>query len=98
MIKVTTSRAAKVLAAGALSAGLPTAIPATANAAIDGWTWNWSNWWEAHAYVQIYNHNLCRQSFARIGDTINSGRKSYWESKADASGFSWTHEAYQRGC
>ncbi|MEA5453683.1 hypothetical protein SPF06_03015 [Sinomonas sp. JGH33] len=98
MVKVATSRVAKVLTAVALSAGLLTAVPATANAAIDGWTWNWSNWWEANAYIEIYNPSICRQSIARMGDYRVYGRSSNWQSRAYASGYSWTHEAYQRAC
>ncbi|MDQ4501623.1 hypothetical protein [Sinomonas sp. ASV322] len=101
MVKVATSRLAKVLAAGALSAGLLTAVPTASHAAVDGmyWNWsNWSNWWEAHAEISIYNPSICRQSVARLGDDRRFGEPSRRYSLAQVNGFNFTHEAFQRGC
>ena len=98
MVLVLKTRIARSIAAAGVSAGILLGAAVPSMAAIDGMWWNWSNWWEAHAYIEIYNHNICRQSVARIGDNFNYGDKSYWESRADAKGFNFTHQAYQKGC
>ncbi|WP_422934081.1 hypothetical protein [Sinomonas sp. P47F7] len=92
------TRIARTLAAAGVSAGIlvGTAIPS--HAAIDGWTWNWSNWWEANAYIEIYNPGICRQSVARLGDNRRFGERSRQYSFAHVTGFNFTHEAFQRGC
>lgn len=91
-------RIARTLAAAGVSTGILVGIAIPSQAAIDGWSWNWSNWWDAHAYVEIYNPGICRQSVARIGDNWSFGERSRKESKAEAHGFNFTHQAYQRGC
>lgn len=91
-------RIARTLAAAGVSTGILVGAAIPSHAAIDGWTWNWSNWWEAHAYIEIYNPGICRQSVARIGNTVNYGPRSNYGSQTEAHGFSFRHEAYQQGC
>ena len=98
MISVFKTRVARSLAAAGVSTGILLGAAVPSKAAIDGMTWNWSNWWEANAYIEIYNHNICRQSVARLGDVWGIGSASYWYSHANKKGFNFTHEAYQRGC
>jgi hypothetical protein len=98
MISASKMRIARGAAAVGISAGILLGAAVPSHAAIDGWTWNWSNWWDAHAYIEIYNPSICRQSVARIGDTVNYGPRSNFVSRVEAHGFSFRHEAYQRGC
>lgn len=88
-------KAASGVAAVAVASGIALAAAAPSSAAVDGMTNNWSNWWDAHAEIEIYNHSMGYQSVARLGNTWNYGARSYYYSVAHVSGYSWTHEAYQ---
>jgi len=88
--KIVSGASVVAIASGiALSSALPS------SAAVDGITNNWSNWWDAHAEVEIFNYAQRLQSVAHLGNYWYYGAPSWTYSVGHVSGYSWTHEAYQ---
>lgn len=79
----------------ALASGIALTAALPSSAAVDGVTYNWSDWWNAHAEIDIYNPAYRIQSVARLGDAWVYGAPSSYYSVAHVSGYSWTHNAYQ---
>lgn len=90
LIKKTVSGITAIAFAGGIA--LTAAAPSSA---ADGMTNNWSNWWAAHAEIEIWNHSNGFQSVARLGNDWRYGARSFYYSVAHVDGYNWTHNAYQ---
>lgn len=82
-------------AAVAVAGGIVLSAAGPSSAALDGMTNNWSNWWDAHAEIWVFNNSQRMQSVARLGNAWYYGAPSWSYSLGHVSGYSWTHEAYQ---
>ncbi|WP_054685397.1 hypothetical protein [Microbacterium sp. No. 7] len=53
-----------------------------------------SSWWAANAWA-VSDNGLNGEflAYARLGDTEDWGRRSYFKTEAEASGFDFTHQA-----
>lgn len=79
----------------AIAGGIALSAAGPSSAAVSGITNNWSDWWNAHAEVEIFNNSQRLQSVAHLGNTWYYGAPSWSYSVGHVSGYSWTHEAYQ---